>query len=264
MNIDLDLYKKFLLPECDRCAFIQVYFNKSGIECPVIGLGKKKHLYVKFPLSQYNPSFTIKTVIAHYDRFDGSPGANDNSSSVLAIMNWAVNLNKTNRVHNVRIIFTDGEELGESGGVAEQGAFPLAQMFRRLGITNNDVFVFDCMGRGDVPILAQAIVPPNVSTKFLQEFSDLELRAKNLLKAASGGKWFCLPCNYSDNASFIANGIPSVAITMLPSEEVETVLATGTCPTWQMFHTPQDNLQSLNPQSFELFHAILNKLTFLR
>lgn len=271
-----EAFKDFISSDCDRARFIQEYLKAGGLDSSIISLEGKNHIYVKFPRQQYNPMFRIKTVIAHYDRI--GIGANDNSAAVFCLMEWARSLVEPAlrqaqgprdtqgplECHNIRLIFTDGEELGESGGVAEQGAFPLAQMFRRLGITNNDVFVFDCMGRGDVPILAQAIVPPNVSTKFLQEFSDLELRAKNLLKAASGGKWFCLPCNYSDNASFIANGIPSVAITMLPSEEVETVLATGTCPTWQMFHTPQDNLQSLNPQSFELFHAILNKLTFLR
>ncbi len=266
-------FKEFISPTCDRARFIQDYLKAGGVDSSVMSLEGKSHIYVKFPPQHYNPMFRIKTVIAHYDRI--GIGANDNSAAVFCLMEWArgVALRQAQEPrdtqgpqnviqHNIRLIFTDGEELG-AGGITEQGAFPLAKTFRKLGITNDDIFVFDCMGRGDVPILAQAVVPPNVSTKFLKEFSDLELRAKNLLKAASGGKWFCLPCNYSDNASFIANGIPSVAITMLPSEEVETVLATGTCPTWQMFHTPQDNFESLNPQSFVLFHAILNRLTFL-
>ena len=266
-------FKEFISPTCDRARFIQDYLKAGGVDSAVMSLEGKNHIYVKFPPQQYNPMFRIKTVIAHYDRI--GIGANDNSAAVFCLMEWAreVALRQAQGSrdtqgpqnviqHNIRLIFSDGEELG-AGGITEQGAFPLAKTFRKLGITNDDIFVFDCMGRGDVPILAQAVVPPNVSTKFLKEFSDLELRAKNLLKAASGGKWFCLPCNYSDNASFIANGIPSVAITMLPSKEVETVLATGTCPTWQMFHTPQDNFESLNPQSFELFHAILNRLTFL-
>ena len=220
----------------------------------------------------------IKTVIAHYDRFPGSPGANDNSAAVFALMNWAASLVQNTMVepvestagaqrgaapgnfHNIRLIFTDGEELGAAGGVAEQGAFPLAQVFRRLGITNDDIFVFDCMGRGDVPILTQTILPPKTAARFVKEFSALEQRAAALLQASANGRWFSLPCNYSDNASFIANGIPAVAITLLPSAEV-TAATRGQIPqTWQQLHTPADNLDSLTPQSFEIFYNILNNL----
>ena len=225
----------------------------------------KKHIYVSFPKSQYNPMFRIKTVIAHYDRI--GIGANDNSAAVFCLMEWARSCSVPELVegphmiqpHNIRIIFTDGEELGEKGGVAQQGAFPLAQMFKRLGITNDDIFVFDCMGRGDVPILSQTVIPPQVPTAYLKSYSQLEARAKQLLQLSSP-KYFCLPCSLSDNASFIANGIPAVAITMLPSEEVPLVLEGKTPPTWQSFHTPQDNLEFLTPQSFEIFHTILNNL----
>ena len=219
--------------------------------------------------------FRIKTVIAHYDRI--GIGANDNSAAVFCLMEWARSMvvstsstttgfrsTTTNAQHNIRLIFTDGEELGETGGVAQQGAFPLAQVFRRLGITNDDIYVFDCMGRGDVPVIARTSIPPNVSTKFLKAFSDLEQRAQRLLQSSAGGRWFTLPCSYSDNASFIANGIPAVAITMLPSAEVEAVVANGSCKTWELLHTPGDNLSSLTPQSFEIFHNILNNLASMK
>ena len=71
-------------------------------------------------------------------------------------------------------------------------------------------------------------------------------------------------CNYSDNASFIANGIPAVAITMLPSAEV-TAATQGIQPqTWQLLHTPGDSINSLTPESFEIFHNILNNLAALK
>ena len=170
----------------------------------------------------------------------------------------------TAQFHNIRLIFTDGEELGAAGGVAEQGAFPLAQVFRRLGITNDDIFVFDCMGRGDVPILTQTNLPRKAPAKFVKAFSDLEQRAATLLQNSAGGRWFSLPCNYSDNASFIANGIPAVAITMLPSLEVTAATRCEIPETWQFLHTPGDNLTSLTPQSFEIFHNILNNLAVLK
>ena len=259
-------FKDFIAPDCDRTAFIQNYLKAAGLEAPILQMEGKNHIYVKFPQSQYNPTFRIKTVIAHYDRFPGSPGANDNSAAVFCLLEWAAQLARlaSPAFHNIRLIFTDGEELGTAGGVAEQGAFPLAQVFRRLGITNDDIYVFDCMGRGDVPVLTQTILPPKAPVKFIKQFSALEQRAAVLLQQSANGRWFSLPCNYSDNASFIANGIPAVAITMLPSAEV-TAATQGTSPqTWQLLHTPDDNLESLTPQSFEIFHNILNNLATLK
>ena len=278
-------FNDFIAPDCNRAAFIQNYLKAAGLEAPILQMEGKNHIYVKFPQAQYNPTFRIKTVIAHYDRFPGSPGANDNSAAVFCLLEWAAQLARLaqNTVvepvettamshrgvpqgyfHNIRLTFTDGEELGAAGGVAEQGAFPLAQVFRRLGITNDDIFVFDCMGRGDVPILTQTILPPKAPARFVKDFSALEQRAASLLQTSANGRWFNLPCNYSDNASFIANGIPAVAITMLPSAEVTAATRGETPLTWQLLHTAGDNLASLTPQSFEIFHNILNNLAALK
>ena len=273
-------FQDFIAPDCDRAAFIQNYLKAAGLEAPILQMEGKNHIYVKFPQNQYNPTFRIKTVIAHYDRI--GIGANDNSAAVFCLLEWAAKLAAGSVVecprsgciettaargqyfHNIRLIFTDGEELGAAGGVAEQGAFPLAQVFRRLGITSDDIFVFDCMGRGDVPILTQTILPARTPARFVKDFTALEQRAAALLQSSANGRWFCLPCNYSDNASFIANGIPAVAITMLPSAEV-TAATRGQIPeTWQLLHTAGDNLASLNPQSFEIFHNILNNLAALK
>lgn len=253
-------FKDFIAPDCNRLAFIQKILNDFNLDAPVLQMEGKNHIYVKFPQSQYNPQFRIKTVIAHYDRI--GIGANDNSAAVFSLMQWAGYLNQTfakGGFHNIRLIFTDGEELG-SGGLAEQGAFPLAQVFRKLGLTNDDIYVFDCMGRGDVPVLTQTRLPKGISSKFVKDFNALESRAQNLIRTAGGGKWFCLPCNYSDNASFIANGIPAVAITILPSEDVSLALAGGQPETWKKFHTPADNFESLTPQAFDLTFRILNQL----
>jgi len=253
----------FISPDCDRAAFIKNYLNKAGIETPLISLEGKNHIYVKFPKNQYNSMFRIKTVIAHYDRI--GIGANDNSAAVYCLLEWAraLALGKISSVknfHNIRLIFTDGEELSADNSVSGQGAFPLAQVFRRLGIKNDDIFVFDCMGRGDIPILTKTILPLKASARFIKDFQALENRARQLLQISGKGRWFSIPCNYSDNASFIANGIPAVAITMLPSEDVNTALAGGKPESWTRFHTERDNFESLTPSSFELFHNILVNL----
>lgn len=263
-RMNLELFQQFISPECDRMKFIQTYLNSQGLEAPVIQLNGKNHIYVKFPLSQYNSMFKIKTVIAHYDRAAGTPGANDNSAAVFSILEWASRLNQCKTFHNIRIILTDGEEEGEAG-VCDQGAFAVAEIFRRLNIVNDDIFVFDCMGRGCVPVICENNTPAAAGANFINRINELENKAEKIISQATAGRWYKLPTSYSDNASFLANGIPAVAITMLPSDEIDAYTKFNQTPkTWQLFHTQQDNLQSLTPQSFEITAKILDNLAQLK
>lgn len=257
-----EAFFNFISPDCDRLNFIQNFLNENSIESAVLKQGENNHIYVKFPKEQYNPVFKIKTVIAHYDRVPQSPGANDNSAAVWSLLEWAVRLRNSAGFHNVRLIFTDGEEKAENG-VASQGAFTLAENFKKLGITNDDVFVFDCMGRGDVPVINQNDYSKRVSDSFIKKQQTLEDKAEKIIKKAADGRWFRLSAGYSDNAGFIANGIPSVAITMLPSSEVSDCLAGKKPLTWSLLHTPDDSVQNLTPVSFEITARILDGIARL-
>lgn len=277
-------FSDFIALDCDRASFIQNYLKKAGIEAPILQIEGKNHIYVKFPQSQYNPMFRIKTVIAHYDRV--GIGANDNSVAVYCLMQWAKELARVygaecmaGSFHNIRLIFTDGEELGASGGIQEQGAFALAALFRRLFIADEDVFVFDCMGRGTVPIICQSHIPRAASKAFIKKYSELEQRAESIIKNTSQA-WLKLPTSYSDNAGFLANGIPAVAITMLPSDESEaycrsllalknTAAQEGASKlnlpaTWKMLHTQDDNITNLTPDAFLIMQEILRNLAELK
>ncbi len=287
--LDKEFYS-YIEPNAPRADIIQEWLLKHGVKSARTVIDGKNHILVQFPKSQYNPQYKIKTVIAHYDRVEGSPGANDNSAADWQIMSWAVRLASYPMFHNVRIFFTDGEELGWNRGVTEQGAYGIASVFRRLGITNDDVYVFDSCGRGEVPILARTILPNGTSKAFVQQFNELYNRAQNILRRASPGRWMTLPVPYSDNASFLACGIPAVAITLLPAEEavlysrellhnknlelavmnressrqerlspdyVEYSYKERMPLTWKLFHTPNDNVQSLTEISFRVMENIL-------
>lgn len=257
-------FRQLIQADTDRKLFIQSYLKDVGLDCLVIPIEEKEHLYVNFPKNQYNSIFKIKTIIAHYDRVPGSPGANDNSSSVYAFLQFAKRLQAKPGSHNVRMIFSDGEENGEDG-VASQGAFGLAKLFKRLGITKDDVFAFDCMGRGAIPVLSETVIPKRAPRSFIRDFVELEERAEKIIRNASAKGWMKLPCNYSDNAGFIANGIPAVAFTMLPSDEIDVFLKNGTKPaTWQKLHTMEDNLQSLDEKALEITARILDNIADLR
>lgn len=308
-------FSEYILPNCNRADFICNYLKKRNVDTVDLTLDGKRHIYVKFPSEHYNSQFKIKTVISHYDRAPNSPGANDNSAANFCLMDWAVRLmnfydgdsraagwsnsagggaSPSGGFHNVRLLFTDGEELG-SNGVSDQGSFALATIFRRLGMTRDDVYVFDCVGRGNIPVLGKNDRLANAPLNFQKHLADLEDRTKRIFSAACKGRWLSLPLPYSDNAGFVACGIPAVAITFLPEREADNYmksllkekhleafvlnreaagcfdesreseierkrLETLLPETWQLFHTKYDSLSSLTAESFDLMEKILDTL----
>jgi hypothetical protein len=199
-------------------------------------------------------------------------------------MDWASRLKKFEGAHNVRIIFTDGEELGSAKGVTDLGAFGIAQRLKALGITNDDVYVFDCCGRGDVIVLSKAgRAASSANTQFKKRFQDLYARTEDVLRDVAHN-WMALPVSYSDNAGFIAQGIPAVLITVLPSDEAtryarelhndknleDLVLQNaGTHnplikeklpETWRLLHTSFDKDLSLTPLTFPLMEKLLDAI----
>ncbi|MDR3311515.1 MAG: Zn-dependent exopeptidase M28 [Spirochaetaceae bacterium] len=276
-----DSFSDFLENGCDRCRFILDRLAVRGITGQIVTLGMQRHIVVQFAPRFYNPLFKLKTVITHYDRVFGSPGANDNSAAVFQIIDWVERLNKARRFHNVRIFFTDGEELGGEEGVREQGAFGIASRFKALGILNDDVYVFDCCGRGDVFVLSATGVRNAGNQAFNHRFTGLYHRTEDLLRLAAPDRWVSVPVPYSDNAGFLACGIPAVAITLLPAPEVSAYLgelrrdkkletdmlnhdmkAQERLPeTWRLLHTPEDNAGSLTPKSFAHMARLLDTLT---
>lgn len=291
-------FQKFIAPDCDRRQFILDMLKDFGVPAVPLSLEGAHHILVKFPPAAYNSQYKMKTVLAHYDRVDTSPGANDNSAAVFQIIYWARRLLRFPGFHNVQIIFSDGEEMGGSEGVSEQGAFGIATKFRSLGLTQQDVYAFDCCGRGDFVILSQAGKGKG-SISFQRQFNSLVERTEDLIKSVAGRKWAPLPVPYSDNAGFLACGIPAVAITLLPAQEVVSYLrelkqhpglqaavmkssqgqdvgARKIKPlepyqvqekmpmTWRLLHTEYDNLASLTPESFPLMEALLDALAKAR
>lgn len=298
-------FKKFLEPQTNRRDFILNWLSARGVKTAVMPIDGHEHICVVFPKESYSPLFKIKTVIAHYDIFPGSPGANDNTSSVFCLMNWAARLYNSGIWHNVRLIFTDGEEIASvrkdsepaqksfsaENPVSAQGAFGLANVFKRLNIVDDDVYVFDCVGRGTVPVLSKSFVPLKAGSKFRNSFFSIESRIARILRSSCDGKFVSLPVPYSDNAGFLAHGIAAVAVTMLPVDEaneymfnlvrfpyledfvlnrkvpqgVEKSFLEKMIPaSWKKFHTRQDNFDSLTEESFVMMEKILQNLAVLK
>lgn len=273
-------FMDFIAPSTDRCTFLTQWLSKNGIDCTIIPIENSKHIYINFAKTAYDPFFKIKTLLVHYDRADGSPGANDNSAAVFQVLSFIKRLWHYKGAHNMRIFITDGEEMGALGGVADQGAYGIASKFKQLGIIKDDIIVVDSCGRGDVLVVSTTGLKCNGTDIFKKRFAHLYERIITLAKTASPSKWVTLPVPYSDNAAFIASGIPAVAITMLPREEASALMrtiqrdkkfeasllshtleSTEQVPlTWRFMHTPFDSEATLTEESFVIMERFLDAL----
>lgn len=289
MNIPSD-YIDFLQPDCNRKEFIQNRLLESGIKSSVLVIDGKEHIYVDFESGCYDTRYKLKTLVAHYDRVPGTQGANDNSSGVFALLEAAKKIAGIDAVHNVRIIFTDGEEEGRFG-VSSQGAFSLAKKLKELNNDDGDIFVFDCVGRGDVPVICEIDLPPKIDRVFARKYTNLVSQVQSIFARICSFDNVMLPASYSDNAGFLANGIPAVAITMLPKDEVlnymsnlkripglrqsvmnrkledipskiapEYVLRESIPLTWRYIHTEFDKITTLTPGSFAVISRIIDEI----
>ena len=271
-------FLEFLQPQTNRADWIQKSLLSEGIESCVFQIGEQNHIYVKFPLSCYNPLFKIKTVLVHYDRI--GIGANDNSAAVYQVIKWASRLNSQLEPHNIRIIFTDGEELGFNPEAKSfQGALGIAAIFKRLGITKDDVYTIDSCGRGEVLVISST-GKDSASKDLANRFKKLYENTIQLAKKTCKESWITIPVPYGDNAGFMALGIPAVAITLLPKDEATSYMrelqkhnkiyqnilnrdeeVSNILPeTWKMMHTDQDSVENLTPESWLVMEKFLDSL----
>jgi hypothetical protein len=226
-------FESFLAPDLDRAAFISAWLRGHEVRHTVVNLANKRHIVVRFDSDSYDPRFRMKTLVAHYDRAAGSPGANDNSTACFQLMQFAALLAErtTGRSsngrtiplsHNIRIFFTDGEEAAGTNGIAGQGAYALGSGLRRLKMTEDDVYVFDACGRGDTLVLSTAGL--DMPGKKGARMSDIHERTIAIAREAAREKWVELHTPYSDNAGFLAAGIAAQVLTILPREEATTLM----------------------------------------
>ena len=290
-------FESFLAPDLDRAAFISAWLRGHNVRHTVVNLANKRHIVVRFDTDAYDPRFRMKTLVAHYDRAAGSPGANDNSAACFQLMQFAARLSERTTgksagerniplSHNIRIFFTDGEEAAGTSGIAGQGAYALGSGLRRLKMTEDDVYVFDACGRGDTLVLSTAGL--EIPGKKGARMRDLHERAIAIARETVCEKWIELHTPYSDNAGFLAAGIAAQVMTILPREEATTLMgalegksADGETAkllktavtlnrptdrsaveafipeTWRLMHTANDTGRTLTASAFSLMNEIL-------
>lgn len=227
----LSFLRGFTATAVDRYLFLFNYLRERALSPQRAEINGSKHILVSSP--GIGGGLRIERVLlAHYDRADGSPGANDNAAAVFQLICAAELLRKEN-LDSWLIVFTDKEESAPGRGVRTQGSFGLAEGFKSIGIAGADFYIFDACGRGDTVIvsttvdalLADHAVDGNEAVdRARRRARELRMRALEAGSSVWGGKILLSPTPFSDDAGFLAAGLPAQTITLLPEREAAAVV----------------------------------------
>jgi aminopeptidase YwaD len=153
---------------------------------------------------------------AHYDTVPNVPGANDNGSGTAVLLTIAQQLQQKSFPFTIRFVAFGSEEVGLLGSQAYVESLSAEEQEQIIGMLN-----FDALGSGD-----------NLVVLGNQEFTNLVVEhgtRREIDVEVSPG----LRGATSDHASFAQVGIPVVMFLSNDSS---------------LIHTPQDTLESINPQ----------------
>ena len=292
-----DRFLNFIALNVDRFKILLQTVEKLSLNSTVITISDNRHFFIfpqtqniqrtlasgSFPFSGKHPYIFT----AHYDRVEGSSGANDNSIAVFHLLRAAMEFNLRN-IDNWIIIFTDKEELALGENLEIQGAYTLGQKLKTWGLEKARIYNFDACGTGDTFIfstITDSVLGnnelPNIN-KLRTEIRQLRNHALDTANQLRMEKFFLAPTPFSDDIGFLRAGFAAQTITLLPAEEASkyeevlrknpefsNLIITGkikTQPerrflptTWKNINTPADNHQRLTPKFYDqIVNFIIN------
>jgi len=269
----------FISPEADRLTILKETLKEANLEYKVTEIAGSRHFIVTPSPPDQSKSIGRRPptiLVAHYDRAEGSPGANDNSAAVFLLIETAMKLIKKNEI-NWLVIFTDKEELKPGEKIQAQGAYGLAEGLKNLKMEKSKIFSFDACGTGDTLVISttlESLLKKEGTGEKLRE-SILELRkiALDTARNLNMAKVLLAPAPFSDDAGFFRAGLIAQTVTMLPSSEcIQLVAELRKNPdfaealisakmrqasrlqsipdTWRGLNTPIDSHLRLTPEHF--------------
>jgi hypothetical protein len=270
-------FMEFISMDASRFTILKEILEESGLKYKIIEIAGSRHFIVipSLPEEKFlnRPPAVL---VAHYDRAEGSPGANDNSAGVFLLIETAIKLEKK-RVNNWLVIFTDNEELKSGESIQDQGSYSLAEGLKNSKIEKSRIFCFDTCGRGDTLIISttlESLLKKEGSGEKLRE-SIMESRklALDTARNLSMPKVLLAPTPFSDDVGFFRSGLAAQTITMLPSDECfqlvselrknpefadvlinaelrQNIRSIYIPETWRSLNTPIDSHLRLTPGNF--------------
>jgi len=284
-----DRFNYFIAIKVDRFKTLLATVEKLGFNSLVISVAGNKHFFI-FPPQRKIPRPTGSALpfmgespymlVAHYDRVEGSPGANDNSIGVFHLLRAAIILTQRG-LNNWMIVFTDKEELNAGESFESQGSFSLAQKLKTWGLEKAKIFNFDACGTGNTFIfsnLTDSVLGNSDRPNILKIKSDIQQLRNHALQTANHlrlEKYLLAPAPFCDDMGFLRAGFAVQTVTMLPSEEADQfeevlrkypeftkLLISGEIKnspekrhlptTWKNLNNVGDTASRLTPQHFDM------------
>ena len=283
---DIDELERFCGPNADRHAVLVSSLKRRGIPFETIPIGDARHLALPVPnASSLDGEYYRVTLVAHYDRVSGTPGANDNAAAVFQLLSHWEDIRRLGWNHRTQVLFTDKEELTGDKRATDQGAWHLARHLSRLGARNILFFVLDMCGVGNTPVWGRSIRKAGLLPGGGAGARSY-LAMEGFLRRFTGGRYFGVNPMFSDDLGLLLGGYPALQLSLLPREEAEAVagefgstpveadpeapararekIRSSLPPSWRTNHGPDDNVDSLDPGSFLLMSRLLRDLARYR
>ena len=287
-NSPYDRYSYFIASKVDRYKTLLQTVEKLGLNSMVVNIEGNRHFFI-FPQGKKIPLPAGSALpfagespymfTAHYDRVEGSPGANDNSIAVFHLLNAANILSQRGKNQWI-ILFTDKEEIKPGESFEKQGSYTLGLKLKTWGLDKVKIYNFDSCGTGDTFVfstITDLILVnrdnPNIG-KIKETIRQLRNYALETAHHLRLDKVLLAPIPFCDDMGFLRAGFASQTITMLPAAEASQyeevlrkypeftkLLISGeikTSPerrrlptTWRNLNTPADTPARLTPQHFD-------------
>ncbi|MCL2473198.1 MAG: M28 family peptidase [Treponema sp.] len=269
-------FKDFISPRAGRFALLKEILDESVMDYKILEIAGNRHFFIAPPREHFlhRPPAVL---VAHYDRAEGSPGANDNSAAVFIVFETALKLWEKN-IRNWIIIFTDKEELQSGESIRSQGSYSLALRLKSLKMENARIYNFDACGTGDTLVISTTLEyllkRERSGGKLRDSVAELRKLALDTARGLGLKKVLLAPTPFSDDVGFFSAGLAAQTITMLPSSECIQLVAElhknqnyaealisaelrksssikSIPETWRCFNSPSDSHLRLTPQNFQ-------------
>jgi hypothetical protein len=275
----------FCAPGADRYAILSSSLRRRGIRADTLAIAGARHVIVPAPASDtLDREYYRVTIVAHYDRVPGTPGANDNAAAVFQLLAHLEDIGRLGWRHRTQALFTDKEEILGDAPATSQGSWALARELKKRRVDNVLFFVLDMCGIGDVPVWGRSVrkaglVPRNKA--YSRAYGVME----SFLKRFTHGADFGVNPLFSDDLGLLLGGYPALQVSLLPRSEAEGMtrafpasgetdpssparardLMRGSLPpSWRNNHGPDDGIGTLQPGSFLLMSRLLRDLARYR
>ena len=276
----------FCRQDADRYEIIRSSMKRRGIPSETIPIAGGRHIVVPVPgAGILDDEYYRVTLVAHYDRVENTPGANDNAAAVFQLLAHWEDINRLGWHHRTQFLFTDREELTGNMEAAEQGSWHLGRHLKRLKVNNVLFFVLDMTGIGNTPVWGRSVRKVGILPGHHAHSHSLNTM-EGFLRKFTGGRDFGVNPMFSDDLGLLMAGYPALQLSLLPAAEADKLLseheghpveADPSAPararerirsslpeSWKVNHSPDDGPETLDPAAFNLMARLLRNLARFR